>query len=177
MRPPLDESYFTWLYSQVGSVEVDDPRKTYWDILRILYTKEFVWIIPNDDNRAEDGQDLRRAFLDESGQANEEPAWQELGCSVLELLIALSQRLSFQTDKPASEWFWVLIRNLGLKVYNDSRKIPAERIDDKLDSFIWRTYRQDGYGGLFPLESPAEDQRDVELWYQMSAYLLEKGYY
>jgi len=46
---PLDELYFTWLYSQVGSVRTRNPARTYWSLLRYLYTKEFVWIIPNDD--------------------------------------------------------------------------------------------------------------------------------
>jgi hypothetical protein len=36
-----------------------------------------------------------------------------------------------------------------------------------------RLYTTSGYGGLFPLEEPKEDQRKVEIWYQMMAYLGE----
>ena len=46
-------------------------------------------------------------------------------CTVLEMLIALSYRLEFETaqskwEKTVSEWFWILIDNLGLiKCHND----------------------------------------------------------
>lgn len=85
--PPLDELYFTWLYSQVGSVKDRNPSRSYWKILRKLFTKEFVWIVPNDDNRAEDGRDLRLEFLEEHDIQDVDPNWMRLGCSMLELLI------------------------------------------------------------------------------------------
>ena len=61
---PLDEAYFTWLYSQVGSVKNRNRAKTYWKLLRILHGKEFTWTnIEKDANRAKDGMNLRRDFL------------------------------------------------------------------------------------------------------------------
>jgi hypothetical protein len=30
-----------------------------------------------------------------------------------------------------------------------------------------------GLGGMFPLEDPREDQRAIEIWYQMMAYINE----
>ena len=36
-----------------------------------------------------------------------------------------------------------------------------------------RSYAFDGYGGLFPLRKPHQDQRNIEIWYQMQAYLME----
>ena len=51
-----------------------------------------------------------------------------------------------------------------------------ENIDEILNKFIDRTYRASGYGGLFPLRHSKEDQRKVEIWYQMAAYLIENGY-
>lgn len=36
-----------------------------------------------------------------------------------------------------------------------------------------RYYKSDGFGGLFPLSNPMGDQRYVEVWYQMMAYLAE----
>jgi len=62
MNEPLDDLYLTWLYSQIGSIKLKQPSRTYWSLFRQLYTKEFVWIIPNDDNRIEDGRDLRFKF-------------------------------------------------------------------------------------------------------------------
>ena len=174
MPPPLDELYFRWLYSQVGSVEATNRSKTYWKLLKQLHIKEFVWIVPNDDNRAEDGRDLRLEFLDEEG-VTPSSDWLRLGCSMFELLVGLSRRLSFQADGEPRGWFWHLMDNLGLRIYSDAKIVSTDRIDEILERVIWRTYESDGTGGLFPLKYPAKDQREVELWYQLSAYLLEDG--
>lgn len=173
IRQPLDELYFVWLYSQVGSVEATNPSKTYWGILRLLHSKEFLWIIPNDDNRAEDGKALRHEFINEEELDNIDQDWLDLGCSMFELLIGLSRRLSFLEDGEPSNWFWRLIENLGLEEYNDNSIIPEGKVSDILDNVIYRTYRTNGRGGLFPLKRPNKDQRDVEIWYQLNAYLLE----
>jgi hypothetical protein len=171
---PLDELHFQWLYSQVADIEVTNPTNTYWDILRQLYTKEFVWIVPNDDNRVEDGRDLRFEFADQQGLTNVDPNWMEMGCSVLELMIGLSRRLAFEAEGQPRDWFWVLMRNLELDCYNDRFKIPTELVEEILDRLIFRTYDYNGYGGLFPLSEPHDDQRKVEIWYQLSAYVLER---
>lgn len=174
MNKPLDELYLTWLYSQVGSVDSTNPSRNYWELLRLLYTKEFVWIIPNDDNRAKDGLDLRREFVDQEN-VNVDRGWMLMPCSMLELLIVLSRELSFQTEREPFDWFWYLIETLKLEVYNDNTRIPERKVDGILNRVIWRTYNRNGSGGLFPLRRATEDQRDVELWYQLNAYLLEKS--
>lgn len=175
MAKPLDETYLTWLYSKVANVRERVPSRTYWNLLRELYKKEFVWIIPNDDNRIEDGKELRWEFLREANlNESDSTEWLSLGCSVLELLIALSRRAAFETDDPASYWFWIMVSNLGLGKVSDANPKPEGAIDHILDNFIWRTYNTDGWGGLFPLIEPSEDQRQVELWYQLNAYLLER---
>ena len=174
MSQPLDELYFTWLYSQVDSVRTRNPSRTYWKLLKQLYTKEFVWIIPNDDNRAEDGRDLRYEFIEDQGLNYVDPDWLHLGCSMLEMLVALSRRLFFEAEEKPRWWFWHLIENLGLSGYTDAVDIPTNKVNDVLDRVIWRTYSRSGNGGLFPLKKPSRDQRDVEIWYQLSAYLLER---
>jgi hypothetical protein len=168
---PLDELYFSWLYSQVESVSVADPSKTYWEILKQLYSTEFLWIIPNDDNRAEDGKALRHEFISKEGLVDVDYHWMELGCSMLELMIGLSRVLSFQADGEASNWFWELMENLGLERFNDNTFIPVEDVNEILMGVIWRIYNRDGRGGLFPLRKAREDQRDVELWYQLQYYI------
>jgi len=92
---------------------------------------------------------------------------------MLEMLIALSQRLSFEGEGKSRRWFWHLIENLNLNIYNDKHGVPFEEVNAILDRVIWRTYNRDGSGGLFPLRRAARDQRKIEIWYQMSAYLLE----
>lgn len=173
-RPPLDELYFEWLYSQVGSVIEKNPSRTYWKVLKQLYTKEFVWIVPNDDNRAEDGRYLRYEFLDYENLPSDYD-WLRLGCSMFEMLIGLSRRLSFQDDGSPRGWFWHLMENLGLENCNDNSLIHEDKISKILDEVIWRTYRRNGAGGLFPLRRAHEDQTQVELWDQMHSYLREKA--
>ena len=174
MSAPLDNLYFEWLYAQVGSVKRTNPSATYWKLLKLLFTKEFVWIVPNDDNRIEDGKDLRYEFLDESGIETEDRDWLDLGCSMLELLIGISRRLAFDGDGLASDWFWEIIDNIGFRNYNDRARIPKAIVDERLNTIIWRTYNYDGSGGMFPLNNAREDQRYVEIWYQMNAYLIER---
>lgn len=175
MSALLDEQYFTWLYSQVGSVRLRNRNRTHWSLLRQLYNKEFVWIIPNDDNRVEDGRDLRIEFLEQAGYDRTDTAWLDLSCSMLEMLIGLSRRLAFEDDGEPRNWFWHLIEVIDLEQFNDNHydENAEDIIDECLERIIWRRYLPNGKGGLFPLRNPDEDQREVELWYQAAAYLLE----
>lgn len=172
---PLDETYFVWLYSQVGSVKNRNRAKTYWVLLRLLFQKEFTWSnIEMDGNRAQDGIDLRYIFRDETGTDLNEAGWESYGCSMLELLIALSTKLAFEGEGEAKDWFWVLIDNLGLIECTDANPPDPNIIGEILDQVIGREYAPNGAGGLFPLTDSHEDQRDVEIWYQAQAYLLER---
>lgn len=173
----LDEQYLNWLYSQVGSVKSRNKARNHWNLLRQMYRTEFIWLIPNDDNRVADGKDLRYEFLAECGVDEVDPDWLDLGCSFLEMLIGLSRRLSFETEGEPRIWFWHLIETLDLEQYNDAYydKMAERKIDAAMNNVIWRTYSPSGKGGLFPLNHPDRDQREVEIWYQLSAYLMEQG--
>jgi hypothetical protein len=92
---------------------------------------------------------------------------------MLEMLVGLSRRLSFECEGESRDWFWHLMENLGLRYYNDRSTYSKEHIDGILDRVIWRTYNPDGEGGLFPLRNSEQDQRGIEIWYQLSAYILE----
>jgi hypothetical protein len=170
---PLDELYLQWLYGQVAEIRYKTRSRTYWSLFRLLYVKEFAWTILNDDNRVADGKQLREEFLDDEGIVHVDANWMDLSCSFLEMLIGLSRRLAFETDGEARDWFWHLLQTLDLFSYTDNRHIPLDEVDDILDVVIWRRYNQDGQGGLFPLKHPQRDQREVEIWYQLNAYLME----
>lgn len=171
---PLEEAYFNWLYSKVAYVEVPTPSLSYHKLLQELYNTEFVWLLSGDDNRAEDGVDLRSEFLQQSGMTSD-PDWECIGCSVLEMLIAFSRKASFQTGDTPRDWFWIFLHNLELDALSDNKHAIKRTTKDILDIFIWRTYDYNGLGGLFPLENPEEDQRKVEIWYQFCAYLYDQG--
>jgi len=172
MNESIESAYFNWLCAKVQHIENPTPSLTYWNLLRELHSTEFVWLISGDDNRANDGLDLRLEFSREAF-TRIDPDWSHLGCSVLEMLIAFSRRAQFETDLSSREWFWIFIENLGLKEFNDAQIRPFT-ITDIINQFIFRAYEFDGQGGLFPLRNPRHDQRKVELWYQFAEYLIEQ---
>lgn len=175
MSVPLDELYLIWLHEQVGDVKVRSRTRTYWDLFLQLYKIEFVWFVPNDDNRAEDGVYLREQFMEEREMDifDVDPDWLGLGCSFLEMMIALARRLSFEAEGEPSLWFWHLIENLGLENCTDRSKYDQGKAEEIVNTVIWRTYDYDGRGGLFPLRHARSDQRETEIWYQMNEYLIE----
>lgn len=176
MNQPLDELYLNWLYDQVGNSKLRSPARTYWSLFRQLYTREFVWLVPNDDNRCADGKDLRLEFCAIYHLDLVDPRWMELGCSTLEMMVALSRKLAFEAEGEPREWFWQLISNLGLGRCTDAWyrvTLGEEHVEEVIDTLIFRTYSYEGDGGLFPLRNADRDQRQVEIWYQMNAYILE----
>jgi hypothetical protein len=95
MNEPLDEQYLHWLYVQVESSVKLRRERSYWELFRQLYQKEFIWLVPNDDNRVDDGKNIRYDFLFENEIDDPDPNWMGLGCSMLEMLLGLSKRLAF----------------------------------------------------------------------------------
>lgn len=173
----LDDLYLEWLYGQIAAVKNRNPARSYWELARQLYRTPFIWMVPNDDNRAEDGKSLRDEFIDECDIQDLEVNWMAIGCSMLEMLIGLSRRAAFQSFGEPSEWFEKFLTNLGIH-FSDAQYngIVRDEVDIALDRVNNRTYEPNGDGGLFPLRNADRDQRKIELWYQLSAYLLEGGY-
>lgn len=171
MTAELDELYFTWLTDQVEHIKSKDVSKTYLSLLRDLFNTEFQWSVPHDDNRAEDGYDLRDEFISES-DLEVDPEWESLGCSMLELIISLARGLSFVAEGESAGWFWELLHNADLLVTDGL--YDHKHTKEVLDRIIFRKYERDGMGGFFPLHDPKEDQREVELWYQLNTYVLDQ---
>lgn len=171
MSEPIEEAYFNWLCSKV----LDPSNNNYRVLLNIFHTTEFTWIIPADEHRAKDGQELRTYFLNETGFPYEHD-WFVMGCSVLEMLIAFSDRAAFQLDTSLASCFWEFVQNLGLDEYRHVDKRDVSTIEAVLHNFVWRTYDEKGVGGAFPLRHfNGQDQRTVEIWYQFYQYLEDQG--
>lgn len=173
-------SYYHWLCDLAG-VSVDGCN--YHLLLKELYNKKFYWSVPNDDNRAYEGKNLREKFCDEENLRFDFISFDD-EVSMLELILGLAYRcdwiLSDNTNNiTISEWFWKILSNVGLDLFDDSQFYEvggALKIDNILDKIIKRTYSKTGEGGLFPLKRAKKDQRKVELWYQMCRYLVENYY-
>lgn len=100
---------------------------------------------------------------------------------MLELLIGLADRMSFlmsdekQPDK-VGYFFWHLVLNLRLAKLKDDIYDELNGdffVDEAVQRVLDRSYERDGNGGLFPLKRPSKNQRTVEIWYQMQAWLGE----
>lgn len=178
MDGTIDDRYLEWLYAHVASVRNRNPHRSYWELMRRLYSTKFHWFIHNDDNRASDGLELRAEFIQRWGTDGIDAAWLQLDCSFLEMLIALSRRAAYDSHGSAGDWFWLMIKNLELRDYTDEiYEISIdEEVTEVLNRVNDRTYERDGTGGLFPLREPKENQRRVEIAYQLAAYLLENEY-
>ena len=158
------------MYKRVAVNGRSTPTTKHYALMRVLHSTEFVWTLSRDDNRAEDGRDLRQEYKLLTGVHD----WTIEECSVLEMFVALCMRAQFQTDIPAKEWFWEFMDNLGLKEFNDGAYPGDDIVRDILDVFVWRRYNYDGRGGAFPIRNPKHDQREVEIWYQFWEYLQDQ---
>lgn len=159
----MNELYFRGLKDFI----LPAPNGRRYDLLlNKLYSEEFVSLIRRDDNRAYDGLNLRESY----GCYDDRP------CSLLEMLLALAGRFDgnsgFDEDEAYTN-FWLMMENIGLDYYDDSRYSERE-VWGILKILQDRTYNFNGKGGLFPLKYPKKDQRNVELWDQMQAWEIEK---
>jgi len=170
------DRYLEWLERQVVPQHGWREGKHYTSLLHHLHQREFEWMIANDDNRIQDGFDLRHEAFDEMHLFPSAPLSTLGPVSMLEVLVALGRKMAFQVSGHPGSCTWRLINNMGLgKMSGIIGPIRASRIEEACDRVIYRTYQSDGVGGLFPLEYPRQDQRKVELWYQMQYYVQEVG--
>jgi len=166
---PIDVEYYEWLISQIKV----GPQKEFLGLFEIMHNTEFTWFVPNDYNRVEEGRHLRQDFFRFVYKGRRGELSLDL-VSVLEVTVALSRRVAFQTGEAAELWAWKLIKNIGLNKASDplsDKKV--EYIREVLDDLIWRNYEPNGQGGFFPLKQTLKDQTKVEIWYQMQEYVLE----
>jgi len=168
----LKEAYLRWLEPQLRD-DHGNPGDTYWGLINFMFDKAFEAIMPMDENRMADGLDLRLEFTRE--QNLQPKTLDSIGpCSFLEVLIGLSRRVAFNAGGDAPGWAWQLLGNLEMQRLTDPFTRPKQRkAQEVMDAVISRTYMPDGMGSFFPLAWAEDDMTQIELWYQMSAYVGE----
>lgn len=173
MRNDLREDYFEWMYDTVCRGRFA-KENSYRELLTYLHSVEYTWILSDDVNRAEDGEEgLRWRFAYE----NHIQIRHELDgpCSVLEMILALAYKCEEIMDDAAVgdrtvQWFWKMINNLGLSGMTD-RRFDLLYVEDTVQRFLNREYEPDGHGSLFVIRNCRYDLRDVETWTCMLWYL------
>lgn len=181
----IETSYFQWLCE---IVHADSMEKSYYILCGELFKYPFRVKAKMDINRNNDGLELRKEYCDEVFAYRYVPNGKEIktwpDCSMLELFIGIAKHMNDElmtedsSDK-THEYFWEIIKNLELDEFDDERfgeesDVSTVQIRDILVNLNERHYKKDGSGGMFPLKCPEKDQRKVEIWYQMQAYINEK---
>ena len=177
MQVTINDEYFEWLFDLVCKDRFA-KQISYRKLIERLYEIEFTYLLPRDQNRAEDGMSLRHRFALFHDEDLYDHIMDELDgpCCVLEMMIALAIRCEENImDDPlvgnrTGQWFWGMVHNLGLTDMVDSR-FDIEYVDETIAIFLERKYRRDGRGGLFVIRDCDYDLRAVEIWYQMCWYL------
>ena len=176
----LRDRYFEWLCDIVDDREMRymyTHHSRYTKLLSYLFTKEFTYILPMDENRFEDGVDLRYRFGYEqripdpiiASELDDRP------CSVLEMMVALALRCEEQlmsnTDigTRTPRWFWEMVKSLGL-INQDDGYFDQQMVAMSVQIFLDRSYNRDGRGGLFTIPDIDRDMRNAEIWYQAMWY-------
>lgn len=175
IRDQVNNEYFEWMCNTVDADRFP-KENSYNKLLMHLHSVEFTWSIPRDSNRAENGIAMR--FNYSYNHAGYEDAERYLTgpCSVLEMMVALAlQCEKTLMDDPAygdrtGQWFWGMIKSLGLGSMTDSR-FDRGFVDDVIYRFLNREYEPNGKGGLFTIKNCEEDLREVEIFYQLCWYL------
>ena len=173
----MTQEYFDWMCHLVGNKKGSRGRS--WQmLLGCLNEHNFVPMLDMDQNRADDGTDLRYRFAYEKGYTRSAiAAYLDDGpCSVLEVMVALALRCEehIMGDPAMGDrtglWFWEMVHSMGLSSMDDDRFDP-DRAIDIITRFNQRTYQPNGKGGLFTVNQCPDDLRELEIWYQMMRYL------
>lgn len=168
----IKSDYFEWMYDLMCEGRFASTI-THRQLFSFLHDTEFVYFVPHDGNRADDGISLRYHFCSTHG-CEELEHFLDGPCSVLEMMVALAIRCEHIMSDPdkgdrTAQWFWNMINNLGLGAmcdYNYNEWL----VNDAITRFLERDYEPNGKGGLFTIRNWSRDAREAEIWHQLMAY-------
>ena len=150
-------------------------KKRYYKVLLMLHNIAFVYDenIPMDKNRASDGVYLRYYFFKDMGLID---ADFDRPCSVVEMLVALTERIAseyidtygYDGERREDIIFYMFLNNLGIREDDF-----YEEVEEKVNFWMYREYKNDGKGSIFPLKRLKKDYNMTEIWTQISIFLKE----
>lgn len=178
----IKSRYYEWMYS----VAVPKSMGPHYHALMQRLNRTMYWYIKAlDQNRATDGVMLRYKFVQLGLKKSVDRAFDivsrvfgEDPPSVLEVLVALAIRcetsiMSNGETNRTAEWFWNMIVSLDLHNM-DNRGFDEAYVNMCVNGWLLELYNTDGSGGLFTLTNPKDiDMRQLDIWKQMNAWLIE----
>lgn len=171
----MNESFYNGYLSFLkNKVEFFTGAGTHNRLFEKLHSLSYIPRLPDDENREQEGIDLRDEYYGEN-----DGLFIDAPCSFLEFLVALSIRSGFIYSPVSTDYtrdlFWQYLENIGLRSLTDAVYLPDGDwvVENAVGIVVNRTYGPSGVGNIFPLENPQQDQRNVEVWYQMNQYLRE----
>lgn len=178
----IELDYFEWLSDLVEGFDGD---VSYLILLKKLHNIDAFALLKEDENRLEDGKNLRNIYFEDNGVHVRFVDCLCGPCSVLELLIGLAMRMDDilydpnEEDGVLARSFWEMIENAALDGLSDDEwgyhPNPDRLVKGFVNVLLNREYPRKGL--LFPLKNRRKDCRKMELWYQMQEYLKENyGY-
>lgn len=183
-EPEIKERYFDWICLRIRTDDRDP--EDYSEILRYLFDVSYLYSIPMDGNRYEDGIGLRYRFGEETGidTAVIASMLDIFPCSMLEMMAAMAIRCEEDLmynpkyGDRTGVWFWHMIDSLGFKDMTDGR-VDCDKAAVIVLNFLKHNYKPNGDGSLFRIEdgeNKETDMRRMELWYQMGDFLMSGNY-
>lgn len=171
----IKKEYFSYLIERV--CDKDHDKVDYIPLLDLLHSMPFEWSIEMDENRAGDGEYLRKRWLQNEGIYEYLYEFDGEKVSVLEVLIGIAERVEFDVGSVmngdhTADRFWMLLRNLDIEKYDSANYKPLN-IKEKVRIWMLRKYKKNGVGSIFPMKKCSKDMRTLQIWDQMNLYLME----
>ena len=180
MKDQIRNDYANWLIGL--TYDWCSKYGSYKKLMEYLYFHEFTSNYSNDENRIQDGIEMRFRFIEAwpRGSYTYHDVYRYLTepCNILEVMTALARRCEdhIMGDPDIGDrsgvWFWGMIKNMHLEGMTDE-KFDISAVEKKVGNMLSHNYKKNGDGGLFSVRNPDLDMRYAEIWYQMNWHLSE----
>lgn len=149
--------YTSWLIKR-GCLENYSELASVWDEL------DFVWYIPEDEDKAIQALRMRDEYCHETGM----PSPRQAPASFLEVFVSITDTLTAMLYQDRESFTKSILLNLGARSFSDDGRLPSEIHEEALiiaERVMYRTYSRNGTGGLFRI--PGVDTLEMPLTTQM----------
>lgn len=150
-------TYTRWLI-QRGCLENYSELASVWDEL------DFVWYIPEDEDRAVQALRMRDEYCYETGMLTPRQA----PSSFLEVFVSITDNLTAMLYQDRESFTKSILMNMGARSYSDDGRPISEIREEALviaERVMYRTYGRNGSGGLFRI--PGSDILETPIVSQM----------